>query len=60
MKFENCRKSIVAEKTINPGDQFSNLILALKDQESGCSQYLLGFAFKKSSKKYKPGDLIDE
>ena len=55
------RKSIVAEKTINPGDQFSSLNISIK--RPGVGMQPISFwdlLSKKSSKKYKPGDLIDE
>ena len=55
------RKSIVAEKTINPGDQFSTFNISIK--RPGIGMQPISFwdlLSKKSSKKYKPGDLIDE
>ena len=55
------RKSIVAEKTINPGDQLSSLNISIK--RPGVGMQPISFwdlLSKKSSKKYKPGDLIDE
>tara|TARA_B100000212_G_scaffold126699_1_gene95030 strand:+ start:10798 stop:11868 length:1071 start_codon:yes stop_codon:yes gene_type:complete len=55
------RKSIVAEKTINPGDQFSKTNISIK--RPGVGMQPISFwdlLSKKSSKKYKPGDLIDE